>query len=1135
MPSLQADFADLPAGHPADNHEAFLARLAMEVAVLGHADEVRHLVGEQLKQHLGLVRVVFARADDDGTLWTEAWAERPSTNAGYLEVDPSCPVLMAWRRRETQILAQWDNTGPSSKPQQILQEGSGACVSVPLVRDVRLHAVFAIHAGEPRDWKPGVIALAERVAHFVWRILDQLNAVDMLRESEEQFRTMADNMPAICWLGGRNGVANWMNRAGIEFFHQVEGQAEAVVHPDDMAVVGPAWEKARRDEEPLEMTVRTKGADGVYRPLLSRAQPIRDASGAVVRWCGVQMDLSEERTRKRHEELLRALSEATRETSDANEILSLTAELLGQHLGVSGVAFTETDPRDRERYIVERDWTDGTSPGVIGASHLHTDHIRLTSRYRRGETVVVRDVLADTLFDPALAERLATLGLRACINVPLIVEGELVAVLLVELGSPRDWSTDEVKIVEDVADRTWAWLSRARAERTLRERERNQAVLLAWTDSLRHDRQPRSILARTMAMVGQELGVARANYAEAIGSEGDVLVVVDDWVDGLPSMIGQTFPLAALGAAVVAGHVAGAPFCTADTHQDPRFDPATLGLYDAVGARAFISVPLVKGGRLIAVLSVQDAKPRQWTNAEIQFLRELAERTWAVLEHARSEERLAESEALLAGFLENAPIGMYLKDSVGRFLRLNQEGAAILGTTVEEAVGRTPTDLLDPILAGQISALDTQALEHGPQSAELELPYRERLSSLLSVHFPVRLMDGETRVGGFTIDLTERKRAEAALARSREALFQSEKLTALGSLLAGVSHELNNPLSIVVAQSVMLERKAADTEIADRAHKIRKAADRCARIVQTFLAMARQKRPEREATDVNAVVSAALELAEYGLRLDGILVERQLTIDLPMIAADADQLHQILVNLVINAQQAMGEPNLMKRTLSLRTGRNADGWIVIDVVDTGPGVPDVVRRRIFEPFFTTKLQGQGTGIGLSFSQGLAEAHGGRLELVPSTVGAHFRLSIPVDTGIQPVAHAPEFASRPIAMRRALVVDDEPEISEALADFLNLEGFACEIADSGAQAKQKLRESDYDLIVSDLRMPGVDGAQLFAWLIAEKPELVERIAFATGDTLGADAAQFLSEARRPVLEKPFMPAGIARLLQQMALA
>ena len=207
-------------------------------------------------------------------------------------------------------------------------------------------------------------------------------------------------------------------------------------------------------------------------------------------------------------------------------------------------------------------------------------------------------------------------------------------------------------------------------------------------------------------------------------------------------------------------------------------------------------------------------------------------------------------------------------------------------------------------------------------------------------------------------DITEKKRASEELVRQREMLHQREKLAALGSLLAGVAHELNNPLSVVVARAAILEERD-DPATREAASKIRAAAERCARIVRTFLAMARQQQPERVPVAISEVVSAALDITGYALKTSGIEVTLDLAEHVPPVLADADQLHQVFMNLIINAQQALqDQPRRRKLTLTSRFDPGANA-IRIAVADNGPGIPEAVRNRIFEPYFTTKPLGTG--------------------------------------------------------------------------------------------------------------------------------------------------------------------------------
>jgi signal transduction histidine kinase len=376
--------------------------------------------------------------------------------------------------------------------------------------------------------------------------------------------------------------------------------------------------------------------------------------------------------------------------------------------------------------------------------------------------------------------------------------------------------------------------------------------------------------------------------------------------------------------------------------------------------------------------------------------------------------------------------------------------------------------------------------------------------------------------------LTSLLHAEQQLARQRESLHQSEKLSALGGLLAGVAHELNNPLSVVVGRAIQLQERAASAADREVAAKISAAAERCSRIVRTFLAMARRQETPRTPTSVNEVILDALDVLGYTLRSSGVEVDTRLAQDLPLVMADASQLGQVFLNLFANAQQAMAS-HAGARRLEVCTRLADDGaTVLVEVADSGPGVPVEMAPRIFEPFFTTKAVGEGTGVGLSVSLGLMQAHGGSLRLLPQQPGsgARFELRLPALREPAPPARAQAGAGAASpGSARILVVDDEVEIAEILQEILTPAGHAVTLAHSGEAALRTLADGSFDLVLTDLKMPGIDGPALYHEIEKRHPQLASRVIVITGDTLGTGARDFVAATQIMVIDKPFVPQDV----------
>ena len=310
--------------------------------------------------------------------------------------------------------------------------------------------------------------------------------------------------------------------------------------------------------------------------------------------------------------------------------------------------------------------------------------------------------------------------------------------------------------------------------------------------------------------------------------------------------------------------------------------------------------------------------------------------------------------------------------------------------------------------------------------------------------------------------LEAQKRSLEETVRDRTAkLVQSEKVAAMGCLLAGVAHELNNPLTVIVGSAQLLRLFANDPDaVARRVDSIDAAAERCVRIVRNFLSLARQRPPERTDVRLHDVVQGAVELLAYELRMDNIEVAVDLPDNLPTLSADPHQLHQVLVNLITNAHQAMRR-SPQPRWISFTAHHDASrGRVRLEVTDTGPGIAQALQAKVFEPFFTTKPTGEGTGLGLALCRSMIEEHGGTIELdsEPGS-GSRFTIELPVlvRSAAAVGAETPPALHR-LSPKAILVVDDEPDLAAVLAEVLERDGHKVDVATNGAMALEMLENA-----------------------------------------------------------------------------
>ncbi|HUQ79987.1 MAG TPA: PAS domain S-box protein [Gemmatimonadaceae bacterium] len=500
-----------------------------------------------------------------------------------------------------------------------------------------------------------------------------------------------------------------------------------------------------------------------------------------------------------------------------------------------------------------------------------------------------------------------------------------------------------------------------------------------------------------------------------------------------------------------------------------------------------------------------------------------------VTEHLERDAALARSEARYTDLVESASDAIFTVDTNGNFTSVNR--------ALEQATGRPREQLLGTHFDGVIDARDRDELWSTHRDALNGRRQRQELRYLDAngVSRPAAMLaspivDGDAIVGvlGVVRDVGEEKLLV-------EQLVQQEKLAAIGQLVSGVAHELNNPLASVMAfsQLVLAESDAADRE--ESLRTIHNEAKRAAKIVSNLLTFARQHPPQRTTTSINDVIASTLELRRYALKVHGVELGEHLDGALPSIWADPFQLQQVFLNLLGNAEQALrgweGERRIVVAT-EARAGR-----IFVTVRDSGPGIPASEIDQIFNPFYTTKGIGKGTGLGLSVSDGIIREHGGSIRAESADGGgASFVVELPI---IAPPGAVPAVTTEPPKAQSAsrtvsmLVVDDEPAIRSAIMRYFVGLGHSVDAAGTGAEAHALLETRRYDALLLDLRMPDTSGDAIYRELLERDPTHASRVVFLTGDVQSDATQRFIQESGRASVMKPFTFDELTRVVLAQA--
>ncbi|WP_347303843.1 PAS domain-containing protein [Croceibacterium sp. TMG7-5b_MA50] len=879
------------------------------------------------------------------------------------------------------------------------------------------------------------------------------------------------------------------------------------LHPDDRDATTLAFAAAC---DPIQQALydveyRTIGKeDGLLRWVAAKGRGIFTEDGRCLRVLGTAIDVTARklanqavRESERRLRFLRGMDEALGGAADAPEAMRAAAELLARRLDASRCAYADVDA-DCDRFVIRADWVADDVASSVGVYSLDLFGSRAVADMHGGHTLVVHDVSQELAVDDG-REMFQSIGIDAIICCPLVKDGRLVAMMAVHQTRPRVWTAEEISLVEAAVERCWAHVQRIGAEARLRDSEERYRTLFAAVDAgftiaeVKFDADDRPIDYRLLEM----------NPAFALQTGMDNLL--GRWVrEAIPTLEQHWFDI--YGRVALTGEAA-------------QFENRAEAMGRWFDVQAFrIGAP---EDRLVAIL-FNDITERKQSEKLLRDLNEDLEAQVAArtAELRFSRDIIEATTSPICAFDRDLRVLAFNKAHHDEFRRVNG---------FDVAPGDILPDLFPPDQGTKLRALMQRALGGERFTARESFGRPELAQPCWEISLtPMRNEDAEI-VGAFYLanDISDRLRAEKELAAAQEALRQSQKMEAMGSLTGGVAHDFNNLLTPIIGGLDLLQRKGVGGEreqrlIGGALH----SAERAKTLVQRLLAFARRQPLQARAVDLAALVTG---MADLVASTSGPQTRLILDVgdDLPAALADPNQLEMAILNLSVNARDAMpdgGRLSISARQVELgrdNTPGLAPGrYVRLSVADTGIGMDAETLRRAAEPFYSTKGIGQGTGLGLSMVHGLAAQLGGALTIDSRPgLGTDVQLWLPVtDAAAETTEHTEESVAS-VTVGLALVVDDEAVVRASTADMLADLGYDITEADSAEQALQLIADGLMpDLLVTDHLMPGKTGTDLAREVLARLPGTRVLIVsgYAEADGIAPDL---------PRLVKPFRQADL----------